>query len=613
MPFINLDKNKNQNMLKNDDAISSQNPVKQSDQTLVSQSDQPINFNVGNKSSLPNSTISNMPSSPQSASVLPNTNKNLNQKTRPIISNKNDTSNPIYPLDTKNQGYQQSANVSINQNATLPNKQNNTDDTNNNKDNSRLQAYPSLKEAPMNKSDNTEINAQNIQDVNSKNMSNNSQTTTTSSLYSSTPSQSKPRMVVEPNIDKPMENFYGEHGEKIIHGPEFEKVETKKEVFTTQKPKEAVKLDSNVSNIVENPIEQNVVIPSKAVIDDYIKIAIEKNASDIHFVVNYPVFFRVDGKLQKFGTTAVQKADAERLFEKIVPKKKWDKLVKDNIEADFMFEHKSGNRFRINIYKERGSLAGAFRLIPKKVRTIEELDLPPILKEFSKIPYGLVLVTGPTGSGKSTTIAAIIEEINRTEPRHIITIEDPVEYIYKPSLALISQRNMFEDTRSWADALRAVLREDPDVVVVGEMRDYKTIASALTVAETGHLVFATLHTNNASQTIDRIIDVFPEGQQNQVRSQLSSMLAGVISQRLVPLKKGGRKAVVEILLATVAVKNAIREGKTHQIRNIIQTSADLGMMTIEKSLVDLVRRGLIDIDTAKKFTSKPDEIDLLLK
>jgi len=222
-------------------------------------------------------------------------------------------------------------------------------------------------------------------------------------------------------------------------------------------------------------------------------------------------------------------------------------------------------------------------------------------------------VTGPTGSGKSTTIAAMIEEINRTDTRHIITIEDPVEYVFEQKMALIAQRNMYEDSTSWTKALRAVLRQDPNVVVIGEMRDYETIASALTIAETGHLVFATLHTNNAAQTIDRIIDVFPEGQQNQVRSQLSNMLSGVIAQRLIPVKNGGRKAAVEILIGTIAIKNAIREGKTHQIDNIIQTSADIGMISLEKSLIELIRQGLVDIDTAKNFSAKPDELDLLMR
>ncbi len=370
-------------------------------------------------------------------------------------------------------------------------------------------------------------------------------------------------------------------------------------------------VEPQVTNEIE--IDQNVLNPNTAQLQDYINLAVSKDASDIHFSVGYPVHLRLDGRLENIGQNPVTDEHIERMLLPILSEEQQKVLKEENIEADFMHVDPQSNRFRVNIFRERGHLAGAFRQIPKTVRTIDELGLPPILKEFSKVPYGLVLVTGPTGSGKSTTIAAMIEEINRTEPRHVVSIEDPVEYIYEPKVALIAQRNMFNDTTSWKAALRAVLRQDPDVVVIGEMRDYETIASALTIAETGHLVFATLHTNNAAQSVDRIIDVFPEGQQNQVRSQLSSMLSGIISQRLVPLRTGGRKAAMEILIGTPAVKNAIREGKTHQINNIIQTSADVGMVSIEKALVDLIRNGDIDIETAKNFTTKPDEIDLLLR
>ncbi|MBD3280754.1 PilT/PilU family type 4a pilus ATPase [Candidatus Dojkabacteria bacterium] len=347
-------------------------------------------------------------------------------------------------------------------------------------------------------------------------------------------------------------------------------------------------------------------------IAEYAKICLEKNSSDLHFTAGYPVYYRIDGSLVRHSADKLTARQTKELLYSILSEEQKNK-VEEGSELDFMYVDPRENRFRVNIYKERGNLAGAFRSIPKKVRTIDELGLPPILKEFSKIPYGLVLVTGPTGSGKSTSIAAMIEEINRREPRHIITIEDPVEYVYDQKVALIAQRTMHEDTESWHDALRSALRQDPDVVLVGEMRDYETIASALTIAETGHLVFATLHTNSAAQTVDRIIDVFPGDQQNQVRTQLGNMLSGVISQRLVPLKNGGRKAAMEVLIASNAVKSAIREGKTHQIDNMIQTSADIGMFTLEKSLVDMIRMGEIDIDTAKNFTIKPDQIDLLLK
>ncbi len=360
-------------------------------------------------------------------------------------------------------------------------------------------------------------------------------------------------------------------------------------------------------------VDSNVLKPSQATLQEYINYAMAKDSSDIHFAVNYPVSLRLDGRLEKIGQEVLKPEDAERLLLHILSEDQKNKLMEGLEEVDFMYVDESKNRFRVNVFKEKSHVSAAFRWIPKTVRTVDELALPPILKEFSKIPYGLVLVTGPTGSGKTTTIAAMIEEINRTEPRHIITIEDPVEYVYEPSIALIAQRSMHQDTKGWNEALRAALRQDPDVVLIGEMRDHETISSALTIAETGHLVFATLHTNTAAQSIDRIIDVFPEGQQNQVRSQLSMMLSGVISQRLIPLQKGGRKVAMEILIGTPAVKNAIREGKTHQIDNIIQTSAESGMVSLEKSLVELIRKGDIDVDTAKNFTSKPDEIDLLLR
>ncbi|MBN1331611.1 type IV pilus twitching motility protein PilT [Candidatus Dojkabacteria bacterium] len=362
------------------------------------------------------------------------------------------------------------------------------------------------------------------------------------------------------------------------------------------------------------PAEEKVTEPSSDIlsIEEYAKLSMDRNASDIHFTTNYPVYFRIDGRLEKYSPKILDAAEVESLLYSLLSEDQ-KKQIENGKELDFMYVDPEENRFRVNIFREKGNLAGAFRSIPKKVKTINELGLPEILKEFSKISYGLVVVTGPTGSGKSTTIAAMIEEINSREPRHIITIEDPVEYVYEQKMALIAQRNMHEDTQSWNDALRAALRQDPDVVLIGEMRDYETISSALTIAETGHLVFATLHTNSAAQTIDRIIDVFPADQQNQVRTQLGNMLSGVISQRLIPLKNGGRKAAMEVLIASNAIKNAIREGKTHQIDNIIQTSLDIGMFPLEKSLVDMIRMNEIDIQTAKNFTIKPDQIDLLLK
>lgn len=259
------------------------------------------------------------------------------------------------------------------------------------------------------------------------------------------------------------------------------------------------------------------------------------------------------------------------------------------------------------------NLAGAFRLIPSRIKTIEELLIPQIYHRFGQLKQGLILITGPTGHGKSTTLAAILEDINRTRSVHIVTIEDPIEYVFEGKKALIDQREMNDDTHSWNIALRSALRQDPDVILVGEMRDYETIAAAITLAETGHLVFATLHTNNSAQTIDRIIDVFPENQQAQIRSQLSNILEAVVSQRLVPLDKGGRRAVSEILIANPAVRNLIREGKTHQIDNVIRTSSDIGMVSLERSLVNLIREGVISIERAQEYSVYPEEILRLLK
>lgn len=253
-------------------------------------------------------------------------------------------------------------------------------------------------------------------------------------------------------------------------------------------------------------------------------------------------------------------------------------------------------------------MAASFRLINANIPTIDALGLPRICHEFSALKQGFVLVTGPTGQGKSTTLAAVLQEINQTRPVHIVTIEDPIEYIYVPEKSIISQREVHNDTHSWELALRSVLREDPDVVLIGEMRDYETIAAALTIAETGHLVFATLHTNSAAQTIDRIVDVFPENQQPQVRMQLSANLEAVLSQRLVPRVNGSRVVAYEIMVGTTAMRTTIREGRTHMIDNIIQTSGEYGMNTLESCLAGLVSGGVISMETAEAYATRPDEI-----
>lgn len=347
-------------------------------------------------------------------------------------------------------------------------------------------------------------------------------------------------------------------------------------------------------------------------IHQLLDIVFERGASDLHLSVGYPAFIRVDGTLQAVSKQLITDEIAEELILPVLPDNKKE-LLEVNREVDLAYAYKENARFRINAYYQQQSMAAAFRLIPNRIRTIDELMLPQIYHQLAKLRQGLVLVTGPTGSGKSSTLAAIIQEVNQSRAEHIITIEDPIEYVFPKAKALVDQRELHEDTHSWEIAMKSALRQDPDIVLVGEMRDYETISAAITLAETGHLVFATLHTNSAAQTIDRVIDVFPEHQQAQVRSQLSNTVEAVIAQRLIPLDGGGRRAVSEIMIATPAIRNLIREGKTHQIDNVIRTSADIGMFSIEKSLVDLVRDGKITMERAQEYAVHPEEVVRLLK
>lgn len=347
-------------------------------------------------------------------------------------------------------------------------------------------------------------------------------------------------------------------------------------------------------------------------IEQLLQIVVDKDASDLHITVGYPAMLRIDGDLTPVSQDLVTDQVALDLILPVLAENKRE-LLEVNREVDLSYAYKDTARFRINAYYERGHPAAAMRLIPSRIRSIEELKLPGIYHQFAKLSQGFVLVTGPTGHGKSTTLAAILQEINATYPKHIITIEDPIEYLYPTGKCLLDQREMHEDTHSWEIALRSALRQDPDVILVGEMRDFETIASAITLAETGHLVFATLHTNNAAQTIDRIIDVFPEHQQAQVRTQLSNIIEAVISQRLIPLTGGGRRAVSEVMLVTPAIRNLVREGKTHQIDNVIRTSMDVGMKSLEHSLVDLVREGVITVEAAEEIAVHPEEVVRLLK
>lgn len=346
-------------------------------------------------------------------------------------------------------------------------------------------------------------------------------------------------------------------------------------------------------------------------IQELLQTTIDRNASDLHLVPDYPATLRIDGELTPIDRTPLTGEVIENLIKPLLLPDQ-QKNLEANRELDFSYGF-GGGRFRINVYFEKGEMAAAFRLIPLKIRTIDELSLPAICHSFTTLKQGFILVTGPTGHGKSTTIAAIIEEINLKVGGHILTIEDPIEYIYSKAKALVSQREVGGDTYSWNNALRAALREDPNVVLVGEMRDYETIAAALTIAETGHLVFATLHTNSASQTMDRIIDVFPENQQAQVALQLSNTLEAVISQRLLPGATGGRVPGTELLVSTSAVRSIIRDRKSHLLDNVIQTSADLGMMTMDMSLANLVKNAKISVDTAMQYATNQDYIRELIK
>lgn len=340
---------------------------------------------------------------------------------------------------------------------------------------------------------------------------------------------------------------------------------------------------------------------------------IKKKASDLHIQVGLPPMLRIDGQLAAFsGIEALTAEKVESLIFSILEADQKEILLKDK-EFDFSFAFGEIGRFRVNAFHERGNLAAALRLITNSLPTIEQLGLPPIVTKFADYPRGLVLVTGPTGSGKSTTLASLINKINSEKALHILTIEDPIEYTHKSIKSVVVQREVHYDTYSFNAALRSALRQDPDVVLVGEMRDLETIASAITIAETGHLVFATLHTNSAAQSIDRMIDVFPAHQQPQIRSQLSNIIQAIVSQRLVPLIGGGRIAAAEILVATPAVRNIIREGKSHQLDAVIQTGAEFGMQSMDKTLVNLVHAGSITYEEAKTFAIDTEELDRLMR
>lgn len=325
-------------------------------------------------------------------------------------------------------------------------------------------------------------------------------------------------------------------------------------------------------------------------IDDVLRMAIERKASDIHLTVGLPPMMRLDGEIVPLPFTIMEPEDTRRMIFETLTDDHIEKLETTH-ELDFAYSIKGLARFRFNVYMQRMSYAGALRVIPTKIPSFEQLGLPAVIREISKRVSGLILVTGPTGSGKSTTIATMIDDINDNRTNHILTIEDPIEYLHSHKKCMVNQREMHTDTYSFHNSLRAVLREDPDIILVGELRDLETIEAALTLAETGHLVFGTLHTRNAPSTIDRIIDVFPSDQQDQIRVLLGNTLEAVVSQQLLPRLGGGRCAGIEIMLGTAAIKNLIREGKTHQMYSMIETSQQLGMQTMDSALAAHFRNG----------------------
>jgi len=343
-------------------------------------------------------------------------------------------------------------------------------------------------------------------------------------------------------------------------------------------------------------------------LEDLLKKALELGASDLHITVGVPPTFRRDGRLSIIDEQKLLPADTEELVRNMLNDEQW-KIYQTLGELDLSFSLQGMGRFRANVYKQRGTCCAAIRMVNLNVPTLDELGIPDIVKELGRRTKGLILVTGPTGSGKSTTLASIIDTINKERDCHILTLEDPIEYLHKHNRSIVNQREIGNDSHSYAAALRAALREDPDVILVGEMRDIETIAIAVTAAETGHLVLSTLHTIGAANTIDRVIDVFPPHQQQQIRVQLSAVLQGVVSQQLLPRKDiPGRVAAIEVMVATPAIRNLVREGKTYQINSQIQTGAKFGMQTMDGSIANLYKRGIISQEEAITHAGDQDNL-----
>lgn len=346
-------------------------------------------------------------------------------------------------------------------------------------------------------------------------------------------------------------------------------------------------------------------------LNELLKLNLEKNASDLHITVGVPPIMRINGELEVIGKGKLTPTDTEKYAKELL-KDKFEEFETKG-EMDSSYSVTGIGRFRVNVYKQRGSIAIAIRNVGLKIPTLKELNFPKTINELIDVKRGLILVTGPTGSGKSTSLAAMINEINMTKKENIITLEDPIEYMHKHNKSIINQREIGRDSLSYASALKSILREDPDVILIGEMRDFETISIALTAAETGHLVFSTLHTIGAAKTIDRIIDVFPPFQQQQIKIQLASVLRGVVSQQLIPMEnKTGRAAALEIMVGTPAIQNLIREGKTHQIQSLIQTGSKYGMKTMDMSLSRLYKEGIISREAAITYCVDRDFMSKLI-
>jgi twitching motility protein PilT len=346
-----------------------------------------------------------------------------------------------------------------------------------------------------------------------------------------------------------------------------------------------------------------------ATLPELLKLLVDREGSDLHITTNSPPQVRIHGHLQRLPMPEMQPAETKQLIYSVLTDSQ-KKRFEETQELDFSFGIKGVARFRCNVFNQRGAVAAVYRLIPEKIRSFGDLGLPSVLATLAERPRGLVLITGPTGSGKSTTLAAMLDKINSERNDHILTIEDPIEYIHPHKNCLVNQREVHSDTVSFSNALRAALREDPDIVLIGEMRDLETVESALKIAETGHLTFATLHTNSAAQTINRIIDIFPANQQSQVRTQLSLVLEGIVCQALLPRADGkGRVCSLEILVPTAAIRNLIRDDKVHQIYGAMQTGQEkLGMQTANQSLASLYQKRLITLDVAMGASSNRDEL-----